>query len=273
MENKKKRGKEAYSQVYYSEKWRLKRMELRDINKNIDTILDLFMMETNIYNALVISYETMEKMTGLSRTTLYRTIKLLEEYDFIKIYKTGSSNIYTLNEDYYWKQDTKMRFWASAYSNDKFVKYARIDARIVASDVEQTEKIQKQIDEEIDYIENKLGLTINEDGLLYNKNGELVGDIFNKELWTEEEKEKYLQRQEVIEKEEQRQLKEQEKQMKENLNLEPWEQLSFADYQQEKIGKNDEKQQKNDYLNKKHFYKKLKDVSDEIKGWSVKNDL
>lgn len=271
MENKKKTRKEEYAQMYKG--LADKREELRKINRNTDRIIDIFVEEMNIYNALIISYETLELMTGFSRTTLYRAIKVLEDGDFIKIYKAGTSNIYTINEKYFWKQDTKMRFWASAYSNNKFVRYARLDAKVIISEQEQTEKIQKQIDEEIDYIENKLGLKINEDGLLYNKNGELVGDIFNKELWTEEEKEKYLLKQETIEKDRKKQLEEQEKQMKENLNLEPWEQLSFADYQQEKIGKNDEKQEEIDYLNKKHFYKKLKDVSDEIKGWGVKNDL
>lgn len=53
-------------------------------------------------NALACSYAVFEDYFEVSRTTIYRAIKLLEENGFIDVLKMGTSNVYVVNTDVAW---------------------------------------------------------------------------------------------------------------------------------------------------------------------------
>ena len=50
-------------------------------------------------NAIVISMKALSEILLLSRSTLHRSIQFLKENGLIKVYKSGSSNVYAVNDD------------------------------------------------------------------------------------------------------------------------------------------------------------------------------
>lgn len=85
------------------------------------------------YNAVIVSYSTMQEIFEVSRMTLYRAIKLLDEDDYIRIYKSGTSNVYALNDSMVW----------NSWGNNK--KYSKFSANVIISENEQEEKVQKKL--------------------------------------------------------------------------------------------------------------------------------
>lgn len=84
----------------------------------------------NTESAVMISYSGLELLTGYSRTTLSKAIKLLEERNWIEIVKVGQSNVYKLNSGAFWR----------SYGNRKITSF---NAKIVAIDTEQIQKIER----------------------------------------------------------------------------------------------------------------------------------
>lgn len=72
-------------------------------------------------NALVCSQKFFEEYLGVSQSTVKRSIKLLKDLNYVRIAKTGSSNIYYLNPDIDWKGYDHNRAYA------EFYKYAEMD--------------------------------------------------------------------------------------------------------------------------------------------------
>lgn len=72
-------------------------------------------------NAIGCSYIVLEEHFGVSRMTLYRAIKVLEDNGFVGVLKSGNSNVYILNHEVAW----------SSWENQK--KYAKIDSMILVS--------------------------------------------------------------------------------------------------------------------------------------------
>ena len=85
------------------------------------------------FNAVIVSYNTMQEIFEVSRMTLYRAIKLLDEDDYIRIYKSGTSNVYALNHDMVW----------NSWGTNK--KYSKFSANVIISENEQEEKVQKEL--------------------------------------------------------------------------------------------------------------------------------
>lgn len=85
------------------------------------------------YNAVIVSYSTMQEIFEVSRMTLYRAIKLLDEDDYIRIYKSGTSNVYALNDNMVW----------NSWGTNK--KYSKFNANVIISEDEQTEEIKKEL--------------------------------------------------------------------------------------------------------------------------------
>lgn len=85
------------------------------------------------YNAVMVSYNVLIDVFEVSRTTLYRVIKLLEDDGYIKIYKSGTSNVYALNDDLVW----------NSWGRNK--QYSKFRANVIISDSEQTDKVQEEI--------------------------------------------------------------------------------------------------------------------------------
>ena len=76
-------------------------------------------------NAVVCSYKTFMQITGYSRPTIGRAIKLLKSSSFIDTVKVGSATAYCVNEKVAWQTSGHLR------------KYALFSATVIASDFEQ----------------------------------------------------------------------------------------------------------------------------------------
>lgn len=76
-------------------------------------------------NAIVISMKALSEILLLSRSTLHRSIQFLKENGLIKIYKSGSSNVYAVNDDIVWK----------SYATNR--KFSAFDAKVILSKDEQ----------------------------------------------------------------------------------------------------------------------------------------
>ena len=76
-------------------------------------------------NAIIISQQAISEAMGISRKTVYSSIKYLIDKKALTIYKSGTSNIYAVNSQIAWK----------ATANGK--KYALFDARVYISKSEQ----------------------------------------------------------------------------------------------------------------------------------------
>ncbi|MGO1653200.1 helix-turn-helix domain-containing protein [Senegalia sp. (in: firmicutes)] len=85
------------------------------------------------YNAIIASYSVLMEQFDTSRSTLYRAIKVLENGEYIKIYKSGTSNVYALNDKMVW----------NSYGTN--LKYSKFSANVLISESEQDEEIQKTI--------------------------------------------------------------------------------------------------------------------------------
>lgn len=87
------------------------------------------------YNAVIISQETLTELFEVSRTTIWRAIKVLDEGEYIKIYKSGTSNVYALNDNMVW----------NSWGSNK--KYSKFSANVIISEEEQDDKIKKEIED------------------------------------------------------------------------------------------------------------------------------
>lgn len=85
------------------------------------------------YNAVIVSQEVLTEIFDVSKTTIWRALKVLNEGNYIKTYRTGGSNIYTLNHDMVW----------NSWGSNK--KYSKFNANVIISDSEQTEEIKKEL--------------------------------------------------------------------------------------------------------------------------------
>ncbi len=86
-----------------------------------------------LFNAVIVSQEVLTEMFEVSRSTIYRAIKILDEGNYIKIYKSGTSNVYALNDDMVW----------NSWGTNK--KYSKFNANVIISEDEQTEEIKKEL--------------------------------------------------------------------------------------------------------------------------------
>ena len=85
------------------------------------------------YNAVIVSQETLTELFEVSRTTIWRAIKILEDDNYIRTYKSGTSNVYALNDDMVW----------NSWGTNK--KYSKFSANVIISESEQTEEIKKEL--------------------------------------------------------------------------------------------------------------------------------
>ena len=96
-------------------------------------ILRFIVTNMDNYNALICSYRVMQEKLGYSRPTISSALKILREHKYINVAKSGSSNVYFVNRELYWKS------WGSNY------KYAEFGAKIILSAEEQDSIEQKLI--------------------------------------------------------------------------------------------------------------------------------
>jgi DNA-binding transcriptional ArsR family regulator len=55
------------------------------------------------YNAVICSMQVLQEVLGIGRTTASNAIKVLKENGFIAVLKSGTSNVYAINDNVYWK--------------------------------------------------------------------------------------------------------------------------------------------------------------------------
>ncbi len=85
------------------------------------------------YNAVMCSYQVIQEVLEIGRTTASTAIKVLKDNGFIAVLKSGSSNIYAVNDSIYWKS------WGSN------IRYSKFPANIILTATEQDESYKKKI--------------------------------------------------------------------------------------------------------------------------------
>lgn len=131
--------------------------------KNIESIVELgkrshmavlifvyILKSIDRQNAIVISQETLGEIFEVSRTTIWKAQKELEDSNFIKVVKVGTANAYIVNSDLVW----------TTYNNKK--QYAIFTAQVVASKSEQKLKKLKTTKIPVAHLEKSL-FTIDEE--------------------------------------------------------------------------------------------------------------
>ena len=66
------------------------------------------------FNAVMCSYTVLQEVLGIGRTTASTAIKILKDNGFIAVLKSGTSNIYAINDSVYWKS------WGNKKQYSKF---------------------------------------------------------------------------------------------------------------------------------------------------------
>lgn len=66
------------------------------------------------YNSVMCSYQIFQDLLNISKDTVRLAIKVLKEKNLIHVYKSGTSNVYCVNPDLYWKS------WGDKVSYCKF---------------------------------------------------------------------------------------------------------------------------------------------------------
>ena len=99
-----------------------------------NAILLFLVDQMDNYNAVMCSSKVIEEVLGVGRTTVHTAIKVLKENGFIAVLKSGTSNIYAINDTVYWK----------SWGNKK--QYSKFPANVVLSLSEQEESLQTKIE-------------------------------------------------------------------------------------------------------------------------------
>ena len=89
------------------------------------------------YNAVICSQTVLQEQFEVSRATVSRALKLLKDKGYVAVFKSGTSNVYALNDKIVWKS------WGTNYQRSKF------PANVLISLSEQEEKIKKVQHKEI----------------------------------------------------------------------------------------------------------------------------
>jgi hypothetical protein len=66
----------------------------------------------NKQNAVMVSQESLQKLTSLSRPTVQRAISVLREQQWLEVLKVGTGNVYRVNSSVFWQTRADGR-WAS----------------------------------------------------------------------------------------------------------------------------------------------------------------
>ncbi|MGL6186080.1 MAG: replication/maintenance protein RepL [Clostridium chrysemydis] len=89
------------------------------------------------YNAVICSQTVLQEQFEVSRATVSRALKLLKDQGYVAVFKSGTSNVYALNDKIVWKS------WGTNYRSSKF------PANVLLSLSEQEEKTKRVQHKEI----------------------------------------------------------------------------------------------------------------------------
>lgn len=106
-------------------------------------------------NAVVVSYNTLCEITGVSRPTVGRAIKLLKDDNWIDAVKVGGATAYCVNARAFWQAKRNQR------------QYAIFQATVIASESEQDSNFREKAQHPLTHIpiigDRDRALTSNED--------------------------------------------------------------------------------------------------------------
>lgn len=94
-------------------------------------ILLFLLDQMDEYNAVMCSYQVLQEALEVSQVTVARSVKILKEKGFVAILKSGTSNIYVINDDLAW----------SSWSTNK--KYCKFPTNVVLSATENQDYLDK----------------------------------------------------------------------------------------------------------------------------------
>lgn len=102
------------------------------------------------YNAVMASYKVLTRILEVSPPTVTRAVKYLRDNELIKVYKSGTSNVYALNDGIVWKSWGSNRKY-SAFSNENYVAdfVAEVKTNVVLASAEQDEDTQILISQRV----------------------------------------------------------------------------------------------------------------------------
>lgn len=98
-------------------------------------ILSFFVDQMDEYNAVMCSYQVLQEILEVSKDTIRLNVKILKERGFICVLKSGTSNVYTVNDTVYWK----------SWGNNR--KYSKFPANVVLALSEQEKNYQVSFDD------------------------------------------------------------------------------------------------------------------------------
>lgn len=93
-------------------------------------ILLFLVDQMDTYNAVMCSNKVLQEILGVSRQTISSSIKVLKDNGFIAVLKSGTSNVYAINDSVYWK----------SWGNKK--QYSKFPANVVLALSEQDNQYQ-----------------------------------------------------------------------------------------------------------------------------------
>lgn len=94
------------------------------------SILYFLVDQMDEYNAVMCSYKVLEEVLETSKATIQRNLQVLKNSGFIAVLKSGTSNVYAINDKVYWK----------SWGNNR--KYSKFPANVVLALSEQDEGYQ-----------------------------------------------------------------------------------------------------------------------------------
>lgn len=97
------------------------------------------------YNALMASYQVFIDYTGKSKDTIRKAIKHLYDGGFVDILKSGTSNVYIINQDVAW----------TSYGNQK--KYCKFNGNILISESENKDYYYRHHSTKVKALEERVG--------------------------------------------------------------------------------------------------------------------
>jgi predicted transcriptional regulator len=93
-------------------------------------ILYFLVDQMDEYNAVMCSYKVLQEVLETSKATIQRNIQILKDKGYIAVLKSGTSNVYAINDSVYWK----------SWGNKK--QYSKFPANVVLAMSEQDDDYQ-----------------------------------------------------------------------------------------------------------------------------------
>jgi len=94
-------------------------------------VLSVFTEYMDKGNGIVISYSTLQEITGYSRAAIGKAIKYLKDEQWVQAVKIGTANVYIVNSAAFWTASQKGKY------------YSRFHATVIASASEQGMEVEK----------------------------------------------------------------------------------------------------------------------------------